>query len=56
MGYIQRWVKGTWEWKDGIYIYIQQWVKGTWEWKDGIYTAMGERDLGMERWDIYSDG
>jgi len=28
--------------------------RGTW--KDGIYTAMGERDLGMERWDIYSDG
>jgi len=23
-------------------------------WKDGIYTAMSERDLGMERWDIYS--
>jgi hypothetical protein len=24
-------------------------------WKDGIYTAMGERDLGMEKWDIYRD-
>ena len=23
-------------------------------WKDGIYAAMSERDLGMERWDIYS--
>ena len=23
-------------------------------WKDGIYTAMSERVLGMERWDIYS--
>ena len=34
--------------------YIQRWVKGTWEWKDGICTAMSERDLGMERWDIYT--
>ena len=24
-------------------------------WKDGIYTAMSERDLGIEKWDIYSD-
>jgi len=23
-------------------------------WKDGIYTELSERDLGLERWDIYS--